>query len=240
MKKLILILGMIACMIGLAACGGTAEETETFGMTEEIAATLAEGVVADMNTIVTSGGQAQYESDPVILSALNSWEAALAEIGELQSVNGHEVTYQNDGVIVLVSVSGMKKDAEVEIILDEDLMYTSITTNVIYTLQETMVKAAMNTLLGMGTVFAVLILISLIISCFGFIPKIQETFRKKAKPVAESVPVSVPAVETLQTIQPPAGDNPELIAVIAAAIAASEGAASADGYVVRSIRRRNR
>ena len=140
MKKLILILGMIACMIGLAACGGTAEETETFGMTEEIAATLAEGVVADMNTIVTSGGQAQYESDPVILSALNSWEAALAEIGELQSVNGHEVTYQNDGVIVLVSVSGMKKDAEVEIILDEDLMYTSITTNVIYTLQETMVK----------------------------------------------------------------------------------------------------
>ena len=33
-------------------------------------------------------------------------------------------------------------------------------------------------------------------------------------------------------------DDTELIAVIAAAIAASEGAASADGYVVRSIRRR--
>ena len=32
-------------------------------------------------------------------------------------------------------------------------------------------------------------------------------------------------------------DDLELIAVIAAAIAASEGAASADGYVVRSIRR---
>ena len=33
-------------------------------------------------------------------------------------------------------------------------------------------------------------------------------------------------------------DNLELVAVIAAAIAASEGAASTDGYVVRSIRRR--
>ena len=35
-----------------------------------------------------------------------------------------------------------------------------------------------------------------------------------------------------------AQDDTELIAVIAAAIAASEGAASADGYVVRSVRRR--
>ena len=33
-------------------------------------------------------------------------------------------------------------------------------------------------------------------------------------------------------------DDLELVAVIAAAIAASEGAASTDGYVVRSIRRR--
>jgi len=35
-------------------------------------------------------------------------------------------------------------------------------------------------------------------------------------------------------------DDSELIAVIAAAVAAYEGAASPDGYVVRSIRRRNR
>ena len=35
-------------------------------------------------------------------------------------------------------------------------------------------------------------------------------------------------------------DNLELAAVIAAAVAAYEGAASSDGYVVRSIKRRNR
>ncbi|MDY3223361.1 MAG: hypothetical protein SOX11_09515 [Lachnospiraceae bacterium] len=35
-------------------------------------------------------------------------------------------------------------------------------------------------------------------------------------------------------------DDLELAAVIAAAIAAYEGAASSDGYVVRSIKRRNR
>ena len=35
-------------------------------------------------------------------------------------------------------------------------------------------------------------------------------------------------------------DDLELVAVIAAAIAASEGAASADGFVVRSIRKVNK
>ena len=37
---------------------------------------------------------------------------------------------------------------------------------------ENMEKAGLNTLLGMGTVFVVLILISLIIGCFGFIPQL--------------------------------------------------------------------
>ena len=98
-----------------------------------------------------------------------------------------------------------------------------------------MTKAALNTLLGMGTVFAVLILIYGLISCFNFIPKIQKKFQKK--PVeAESTQAAVktvqPAVVEEET------DDTELVAVIAAAIAASEGAASADGYVVRSIIRR--
>ena len=80
-----------------------------------------------------------------------------------------------------------------------------------------------------------LILISLLISCFNFIPKIQEKFRKKpaqtqsAPAPAKAEPVAVIQEET---------DDTELIAVIAAAIAASEGAVSADGYVVRSIIRR--
>ena len=53
-----------------------------------------------------------------------------------------------------------------------------------------MEKAALNTILGMGTVFVVLILISLIISCFVVIPKIQDAFTGKKKETAE--PVSVP------------------------------------------------
>ena len=99
-----------------------------------------------------------------------------------------------------------------------------------------MTNAALNTLIGMGTVFAVLILISAIIGAFGFIPKIQAMFAKKEEPkaVVEKAPVQAPVVEEVVEET----DDLELVAVIAAAIAASEGAVSTDGFVVRSIRRR--
>ena len=75
-----------------------------------------------------------------------------------------------------------------------------------------MEKAGLNTLLGMGTVFAVLIFISFLISLFKYIPAIQNAFGKKK-------------------------DDLELIAVISAAIAAAEETTT-DGFVVRSIKRR--
>ena len=99
-----------------------------------------------------------------------------------------------------------------------------------------MEKAALNTLLGMGTVFIVLILISLIISCFNFIPKIQAKFAKRPK--KEEVKSAAVDNTIAQIIEKEElSDDLELVAVIAAAIAASEGASSTDGFVVRSIKR---
>lgn len=98
-------------------------------------------------------------------------------------------------------------------------------------------KAALNTLIGMGTVFIVLILISLLISCFKFIPKLQAALgrKKKEEPTAAQTAQAV-AIQAAEDVDET--DDLELVAVIAAAIAASEGAASADGFVVRSIIRR--
>ena len=111
----------------------------------------------------------------------------------------------------------------------------SVSMNPVSTMGDLMTKAALNTLIGMGTVFAVLILISLIISCFGFIPKIQA---KMAKQPAQAVVESAPVQSTVQEEVPDETDDLELVAVIAAAVAACQGAASTDGFVVRSIRRR--
>ncbi len=94
--------------------------------------------------------------------------------------------------------------------------------------------AGLNTLLGMGSVFIVLILISLIISTFTLFNKAGS--KKDVKPVAAPTVVETPVQEEL------VGDE-ELVAVITAAIAAYEGAgtvAGPDGFVVRSIRKANR
>ena len=113
----------------------------------------------------------------------------------------------------------------------------------VYSKTELMKQAGMNTLLGMGTVFIVLIFISFIISLFKFLPalfakkpKIEDLKKEEGRPAAPAK-AAAPA--------PVAGNlmnDAELVAVITAAIYAAEGqagngAVSKDKLVVRSIRR---
>ena len=93
--------------------------------------------------------------------------------------------------------------------------------------------AGINTLLGMGTAFAVLILISLIISLFPLIGKVGK------RPEVVAPAAKAPEVKEVVEEENLADDD-ELVAVIAAAIAAYEGSSSVsgDGFVVRSIRKR--
>ena len=94
-------------------------------------------------------------------------------------------------------------------------------------------QALLNTLMGMGTVFAVLIFISFLISLFKYIPAIQNAFSKKKDEKKEETKAAVSeAVEEVDET-----DDLELIAVISAAIAAAEETTT-DGFVVRSIKRR--
>ena len=97
-----------------------------------------------------------------------------------------------------------------------------------------LVNALQNTVLGMGTVFVMLIAIALIIYCFKIIPVIQKKFAKKAEPEAEAPKAAPVAAAPVQET-----DDLELVAVITAAIAASENT-STDGFVVRSIKKANR
>ena len=105
---------------------------------------------------------------------------------------------------------------------------------------EILEKALLNTLLGMGTVFIMLIFIAWIISMLKYIPGLIEkmTGKKtveepKKAPAPEPAPVPVPAVETVLEEEV----DLELVAVITAAVAASMGTESTDGFVVRSIKR---
>lgn len=236
MKKSLAILGMLACMFGLVACGSESTGVENPLCTPEEAASIGVQTVDNMDFIVRSDMIEQYTSEEVSYNGLISWQNALKEMGEFTEVKDVQSDIGSDQVVINVTAGGTLRDSIVEIIVNKDGAATSISATVQYTLGEMMEKAGLNTLIGMGTVFAVLILICLIISCFGFIPKIQGLFSGKNKKV-EKTTAEVAVDNTIAQIIKKEDDQ-ELIAVIAAAIAASEGAASTDGYVVRSIRRR--
>ncbi len=87
-------------------------------------------------------------------------------------------------------------------------------------------------LIGMATVFSVLVLLW---GCLVVFKIIFHDVHAKRKSEA-SIQKSVEAAPT-EAAAPVIGTDSEIVAVIAAAIAASEGAASTDGFVVRSIRK---
>ena len=96
---------------------------------------------------------------------------------------------------------------------------------------DTLKRAGMNTVMGIGIVFIMLVFLSFVIYLFKFIPNPENKKKAAPAPAPAPVPVAAPVEEV--------ADDTELIAVIAAAIAASEGT-STDGFVVRSIRKINR
>ena len=113
----------------------------------------------------------------------------------------------------------------------------------VYSKKELMGQAGMNTLLGMGTVFVVLIFISFIISLFKYLPKLFEKKSKEEKAEKEKSAPVIPA--PIPSFVPVGGENlagdEELVAVITAAIYAAEAAKgntnSKDKLIVRSIKR---
>ena len=239
MKKLLAILGMITCMIGLCACGQ--EEPIDLPVDEETLVSNCESTISMMYMIVGSGPSMieQYVGDPVIYAGLLSLQDSLQDIGALTGTNGGTVSFSGDEVIVGVNMLGSDHSAVAEFVFSSSLDECfSITTNVEYSFGELMAKAGLNTVIGMGTVFVVLIFISLIISCFGLFGKVNTKKQAETKS-AESTVAADPVVAQIAQKEELAGDA-ELVAVIAAAIAAYEGSGSTDGFVVRSIRKSNK
>lgn len=231
MKKLLLVLGMITCILGLTACG---KEAVLMDIVEADAAVYGEQLVDNINLTVLDGMEAQYEDDIVISKALASYKTALEVIGDYESIKETSVTVERDTTKIEVTVIGTEKEAIVEIIIDDEYMLVSASTNVSYTFGEKMSKASLDTVIGMGSVFGVLILICLIISSFKIIAKIEAKSKKTKEIVIDN-----PITQIIEKEEVELADDLELVAVISAAIAASQEQTTTAGFVVRSIKRAN-
>jgi sodium pump decarboxylase gamma subunit len=232
-KKLLLIVSLCLVAAGVFGCGSNNANVTYNGYT---AADLAESNTGILDELVgmSEDDLAMYLSyvdqmDESTANALKGWADIKDEIGDFVDYGDVEVTESNGTITVEQAASFTKRDITVTFVYDDDMNVEDITIDMVYSLGETMAKAAMNTAMGMGTVFVMLIIISLIISCFTFINKAQKKSENKPAAAAPAPVVAAPAA--------PQTDDLELVAVIAAAIAAATGS-STDDFVVRSIKRR--
>ena len=113
--------------------------------------------------------------------AVISFKSGLKDIGTITGTGKVDLKIDGKTIVTEVEVIGEKGNATAEVILSNDmfLKLESASLNPIKSIGQLMTKAGLNTLIGMGTVFIVLILISLIISCFAIIPKIQAAAQKR-------------------------------------------------------------
>ncbi len=267
MKKFTACVAALVLMLSLTACGS--EEVSSFQQKKMDTATryaldtVLPALTDLMDGSVNSDTFSEYTNEDIeyiiyktyeisvdgygYRTAASSFSKAAEEMGAVdltaQGVFGDpEVSYTNTQIIVDIPVKGTKRSGTAELIFSNDIFYEleSAAMNVDYTFGEKMAKAGLNTVIGLLTVFAVLILISFLISLFHFIPKIQaRAAAKKAEKSASErgIDNAVEQIVRQETAVEEEADDSELVAVIAAAIAAFEGSGSADGVVIRSIKK---
>lgn len=181
------------------------------------------------------------QNDAFTTATMESWKGVKDELGAYSSIVSQNV--EKDGDVVTISTVAQFEKAKADVVLMLDLgqqMYTSMTYSVQYSLAANMHRAGMNTLMGIGIVFLMLVFLSFVIGLFKYIEKFQNVGKKKAAeeaPKAEEAPA--PAIAQSEAADEDFADDLELVAVISAAIAAYENT-SGDSFVVRSIKKSNK
>ena len=274
MKRPVLLIFTALMILMLCSCGKEKDDTE---YNETTVNQITKNVVALMqNSVNPSMAEKIAKADEEDLEAFENEIASMGlsikgdafqngygsyttavngDLGEIVKVDDSAVVTANDGTITSdIKVTGTKtfpdgspRTATVEILMTRRGTVTSVTYNVDRTFGEKITNAGLNTVLGMGTTFCLLIFISIVIWIMGTVVQNMENSKKERlaekERTTDQVVDQIAAREEQAKSAPAASDDSALIAVISAAIAAYESEArgvnvSPDTFVVRSLRRR--
>jgi len=180
------------------------------------------------------------QNDAFTTATMESWKGVKDELGAYSSIVSQNV--EKDGDVVTISTVAQFEKAKADVVLMLDLgqqMYTSMTYSVQYSLAANMQRAGMNTLMGIGIVFLMLVFLSFVIGLFKYIEKFQNVGKKAAEEAPKAEEAPAPAIAQSEAADEDFADDLELVAVISAAIAAYENT-SGDSFVVRSIKKSNK
>ena len=180
-----------------------------------------------------------------MVKMLRNWYSNMDSCGEFRGIKSYTADMTDQVLTMELDADyaeAEKNDSQITVGFTYDLArnVTLLTWTVKDSFGASVGKAGMNTVIGLGTVFVVLLFLTFIISQIPWIPDIINRKKKQETASESSAPAPAPApAPVVEEAVEEETDDLELIAVISAAIAASEQA-PADGFVVRSIRRRDR
>ena len=276
-KRMAAALLAAACLFSLTACGSSQGEDGPSirmdgtpvedAMAQSLVMSAAQTLAASDEQLLVQKHLAEAQGDAASAQIYQEQLDIRSEMGGLKAVDLADasvvlledgsytvmlpVTFDEGGMLYLLNLNMATQEVRAEF---ADTSVREVEDSSLAGLTKT---ASVNTAVGMGTVFIVLIFISLIIYCFKFIHQWEEG-KKKDEEAPAPAPVSAASAQPSVSAAAPAGDeDEELAAVIAAAIAAAEddelvavvtaaiaayggASASSNGLVVRSIRRVDR
>lgn len=247
-NKLFAIIAMVLCLGMLSGCAESKNEAEAetmdAGIQEYLNAT-AEGILQNLDELDNqeleqSVKEAEEMEEAGWANAFRTWITTRDEVGKLGSIVSAETV--KDGKHYITTLQADYQHRPMKNVFTFNMSTSGIALvsaefSPEYSVMDNLARAGQHTVIGMGTVFLVLIFISFLISCFKFINAWEKKRQAKSEPSApapvmpESASVPAPAETASLT------DDLELVAVITAAIAAATDQ-PAEGLVVRSIRRK--
>lgn len=265
LSAIVLALGM---SLSVFSMGVYAAETETEAVTEQVTEAATEAVAdaeaeeaateaAEMTaeeyyasiltsylTTVSAWTDEEIESlmtgdDATSASIAINWQSVKGELGSFVEVTDAAINEAGTAITGHAKYEGVddKTTVTVTYSINDDGASATMEWEIDYPMSTLMTQAGLNTLMGLGIVFAALAFLALLISKLHIIPDMIEKRSKKNAPEAPKAapaPVAAPVVEEEEYV-----DDLELVAVITAAIAASQNTSS-DGFVVRSIKKANK
>ena len=253
-KKIAYVLSIVSLMFALGACGTDPADVDYNGQSYDDLKTTITSMIEGVNTdyeYLNSAYEANgYDSlddlldyyegsvDEYYLDAIRSYEEAIEVCGAYTSYDEDtfDIDKAGDTLSVSMTMNCEDRTSTVTVVYTYyNMEISAITFDPDYTTGEKLKSAGLNTLISMSVVFVVLILISLIISAFKLFSYFENKNKKEVVETKKPEDQVVAQIEKREEQQ--LTDDYELVAVIAAAIAASEGT-STDGFVVRSINRR--
>lgn len=235
LSKLIMIALVLTVLMGISSVAYAYDDADIISVNEQY---LNSWNSTDFN---------EYLKDESVneesLEQFTNWNTLKNQLGNLVAIEGTEIS-ESEGVVTAVTTASYENNKMIFTVTYDSAglesygaMYSIISLDAVAKEANAgspnMGKAGMNTLMGMGIVFVVLIVISMVISLLKFIPDMIGKSKQKEALETDTV------ITTDGTSQENLMDDSELVAVISAAIMAAESeTVQKGGLVVRSIRRK--